>query len=107
MADPEPSPPPAPSLSAATRMPSLIGILIVVLAFATFNAILFVPKPAGTTDSVIQQIITIVAALLGGFVGWQYGSSQSSAKKDDTNAAAIAALATSTPVAPAPDPPPQ
>lgn len=74
--------------AAATRLPSLIGILIVVCSFATFNAILFLPKPGGVNESVTQQIITIIAALLGAFVGWQFGSSQSSQRKDDTIAIA-------------------
>lgn len=65
-----------------SKLPSYIGMLMVVLAFILFAAILFVPKPTSTTDAEIQQVLTILASLVGAFVAWQFGSSISSQKKD-------------------------
>jgi uncharacterized protein YacL len=70
--------------AASSKLPSYIGTLMLVLGFALLAAILFLPKAQGTTDAVIQQIISIVQFLIAAYLGWQYGSSQSSQRKDDT-----------------------
>jgi protein-S-isoprenylcysteine O-methyltransferase Ste14 len=86
---------PAPALIAApavavsrpdtsSKLPSYIGILIILLVFGLLAAILFVKKADGVSDAVIQQIITSIIVFLGVYGGWQYGSSQSSQRKDDT-----------------------
>lgn len=82
MSDPIVIPPAKPSQP--SRLPSYIGILIIIMSVVLFAAILFIPKPTSTTDAEIQQVLTIMAALLGVFGGWQYGSSVSSqTHKDD------------------------
>lgn len=68
-----------------SRLPSYIGILLIVLSMVLFAAILFLPKPTSTTDAEIQQVLTILATMLGTFGGWQYGSSiTAQTHKDDT-----------------------
>ncbi len=71
-----------------SKIPMYIGILCVLIYAGLMGAILFFPKAEGVTDAVTQQIITATVALVSGFTGWIWGSSQSSQRKD----AAITAL---------------
>lgn len=73
-----------------TKLSSYIGVLIIVLFAMIVAAILFVPKAQGVTDAVVQQILTAMVGVVGVYVGWQYGSSQGSQRKDETIAAQAA-----------------
>lgn len=73
-----------------TKLSSYIGVLIIVIFALIVTAILFVPKASGVTDAVVQQILTAMVGIVGVYVGWQYGSSQGSQRKDETIAAQTA-----------------
>ncbi len=67
-----------------SNLPIYVGILILLMFGGIMGSILFVPKAPGVTDAVTQQIITAMVALVSGYIGWQYGSSSNSQRKDDT-----------------------
>ena len=71
----------------------IIGMVILVAFFAYIFASIFIGK-------VDQQVLSILAGMVGLVVGYYFGSSKSSAKKDET-IAAMTTLPTG-PDAPAP-----
>lgn len=55
-------------------------------------------------DKYEQMVIVALVGLITGAIGYYFGSSTGSTKKDDTTAALGAALATSTPIPPITEP---
>jgi len=85
----------------AKRFSGYGSLFVTVCIFALFFICLLVPAPEGTAD--LKETVKALAMVAAGF--W-LGSSNSSQKKDATNAALGAALATSTPtVSPEPTEP--